>query len=306
MRLKYLISIAASTALLASCVKERGVNFVNQSTSSPNVVNFPNQTEAAALSIATAPTIYTFYVEAASSDNSKPATTVTIQKNTTLVTAAGHEILPDSTYQLLSTTSTVDPTTGLAPFKLQVSTSKFDLTQPHDYAVGFSIASTTNGIIAINKQTDVITVGVKNKYDGVYQLKVSTTGWAAYGIADGATLSTYPAEAQLVTAGVNTVTLNIPLGLGNLQPALTSGGGATGFGATTPLYTFDNSTNKLVSVVNSTPDDGRGRKLTINAAATGTNYFDPATHNIYMNYTMMQNGRPNQVIVENFIYLRSR
>ena len=117
MRLKYMFTVLSIGLFLAGCVKERGNNFVNQSSPSSTTVGFPNQTETAALNIQTAPTIYTFYVETNAGDNnSKSAVTVTITKNASIVAAGGYEFQPDSAYQLVNTTATADPSTGLAAF----------------------------------------------------------------------------------------------------------------------------------------------------------------------------------------------
>jgi hypothetical protein len=317
MRFIKLISLfALSVSLMVSCVKSKNINFVDQSSPSPNIVDFPNQKESAALDIVTTPTIYTFYVEASSQDNNLPSTTVTIQKDVQLVTstkidpndtsasAPKFEFLPDSAYQLVSTTSTVDPVTHQAPFQLKVNTTKIDLA--HTFAVGYTIASTSSGIpIATNKKSDLIAVGAKNKYDGVYTLYINTIGWGAYGIADNQP-GTYNSDIEIITAGINSVTQNAVKRGDFLQPALTSTGGATAFGATTPLYTFDNSTNIMTSVVNTTPNDGRNRQLAINPtppAATPTwNTFVPATHNLYLAYLMTQTGRPTQYIYETLTY----
>jgi hypothetical protein len=316
--IKTLSFFALIAALLASCIKSKDINFVSQSTPTKNIVDFPNQFESAALDIVSTPTTYTFYVEASSQDNNLPATTVTIQKDVALVTNTNtdpndpsspmYEFLPDSAYQLVNTTATVDPVTHQAPFQLKVNTTKIDL--GHVFAVGYTIQSTTGGVeIATNKKSNVIAVGAKNKYDGIYGLNINTIGWGAYGIADNQP-GDYPFDTEIITAGPNTNSLNIKLGLGNLQPALTSGGGATGFGATTPLYTFDNATNKLTSVVNTTPNDGRNRQLAINptppAHTPAWNTFDPATHNIYMAYLMTQTGRPTQYIYQILTYKHAR
>ncbi|HET9826496.1 MAG TPA: DUF1735 domain-containing protein, partial [Chitinophagaceae bacterium] len=235
MRFIKLISLFALPGLLlVSCVKSKNINFVSSNSPSPNIVDFPNQSEAAALDIVATPTIYTFYVEASSQDNKLPATTVTIAKDVQLVestpidpndpSSPTFEFLPDSAYTLLNNTATVDPVTHQAAFQLQVNTTKIDLA--HVYAVGFTIASATGGVaIASNKKSDVIAIGAKNKYDGLYSLYINTIGWGAYGIADNQP-GTYPFDVEIITAGPNTFIQNIPQGLGTLQPALTASGGA--------------------------------------------------------------------------------
>jgi hypothetical protein len=306
--IKFTTVFAGAALLLASCIKERGVNFTNQGSPSPNIVTFPNQQEIVSLDISPTPTIYTFYADLNSSNGSYPATTVTIAKNPTLVAANGFDFLPDSAYSLVSTTSTVDPVTHLAPFQLRINTTKIDLSKT--FAVGYTITSTSGGsIVASNKNTTLIPIGAKNRYDGVYQLKMKLTGWAAYGIDDGAT-GIYPLDIYVKTAGANTVTIQAPDGpFDNLQPGFTGGvnsiTGYTAFGATTPKYTFDLNTNALTNVVNTTPDDGRGRTLFQNATIT-TSRFDPATKKMYLAYVMTQNGRPNQFIYDTMSYLHAR
>jgi hypothetical protein len=130
-------------------------------------------------------------------------------------------------------------------------------------------------------------------------LRIKTVGWGAYGIADNVP-GTYPKGMGLVTAGPYSVATNVAT-FGNLQPALTAAGGATGFGATTPLITFDPATNKIVSIVNTTPNDGRNRTLYLNPAVTDSRY-DPATKTVYAAYIMTQNGRPLQYIYDTLVY----
>src|SRR5258706_7791466 len=88
--------------LLEGCVKSKSINFANKKYPSPNTVDFNNQSEVAALNIVATPTIYTFYAELNSADKSYPATTVTIVKDTSIVSAAGYKYLPDSAYQLMN------------------------------------------------------------------------------------------------------------------------------------------------------------------------------------------------------------
>jgi hypothetical protein len=307
--IKSIAVFAAAAFLITGCTKNKGLNFANQISSSPNTVDFNNQTEAGALDIIATPTIYTFYAELNSSDKSFPAGNVTISKTNALVTAAGYTVLPDSVYTLLNTTATPDPVTHLAAFQLQINTTKIDLSVTSGFAVAYTITGAPSGaVIATNKNTILISIGAKNKYDGVYSLNLETDGWAAYAIADGIA-AVYPYDTYLITSGINNVTLNIPGALGALQPALGGGLGfvssVSGFGATTPKYFFDNSTNVMTNVINTTPDDGRGRVLVMDPTRTGS-HFDPATHNIYQYYTMKQTGRPDLKITQILTYLHSR
>ena len=82
-------------------------------------------------------------------------------------------------------------------------------------------------------------------------------------------------------------------------------GGIVTFGATSPRFIFDPSTNALVNVVNTTPDDGRGRVFTIDPAVTDSRY-DPDTKTIYAAYLFKQNSRPDQHIYDTLNYVGPR
>ena len=139
-------------------------------------------------------------------------------------------------------------------------------------------------------------------------LKVKTAGWAAYGIADGVT-GTYPGDINLITVAENSVSSFSTYRGDELLPAFAGGtgtlGGPTAFGATTPLFIFDNATNKLTDVKNTIADDGRGRGLSLNSAVT-TSRYDPATKIIYAAFIMKQNGRPNQFFYDTLTYVKAR
>ena len=164
---------ALAVLLLEGCLKSKSIAFTNQTASNANTVDFNNQIESAALNISTTPTIYTFYVEANSSNKSYPAGTVTIAKTPSILTdynnanGSSYEFMPDSAYQLLNNTATIDPVTHLAAFQLKVFTTKIDLT--HAFALGYKIVSTSNGaIVAGNKNTTMLIIGAKNQWDGLY------------------------------------------------------------------------------------------------------------------------------------------
>jgi hypothetical protein len=181
-----------------------------------------------------------------------------------------------------------------------------------EWAFGFKIASVDKAgyTISGNLATGIFAFGIKNKYDGDYRMRIKTVGWSAYAIADNLP-GTWPTNIGLVTAGSSSVTIIDYLRGDNLQPAFSAGatpsvlGAATAFGATSPMYTFDPATDKLVSVVNTTPDDGRGRFLQLNTAIT-TSRYDASTKTIYAAYIMKQNGRPDMFIYDTLTYRAPR
>ena len=160
------------------------------------------------------------------------------------------------------------------------------------YGLGFTITTAdANGIISSEKSV-VIEIGAKNQYDGRYSLDVFESGWAAYGISDGTT-NTYPGDMLLITTGAATNAVFNDYTGTFLLAGFAFPLSATQFGATTPVFTFDPVSNKLLSVTNSTPDDGRGRFLFLDPAYTNSGY-DPATKSIFAAFYMTQVGRPNQ------------
>jgi hypothetical protein len=179
----------------------------------------------------------------------------------------------------------------------------------HEYAFGYEITSIDKPgyLISGNIKKGVYSIGIKNRFDGGYSLRIRQTGWAAYGINDGLTFD-YPKvngnSIGFVTAGANSFDTELYNGFASLNPGFTPTGGATAFGATTPRFTFDNN-NKLINVQNTTPDDGRGRTLFVNPAITDSRY-DPLTKTLYAAFVMTQNGRPNQFFYDTMTFIKAR
>jgi hypothetical protein len=271
--IKTICLFTLSAILLAGCVKSKNINFASQASPSPNIVGFPNQSQAAAFNIVATPTTYTFYVEASSQDNNLPAATVTIAKDVALVTNAGFEFLPDSAYQLVNTTATVDPSTHLAAFELKINTTKIDLS--HSFAVGYTIASTTGGVeVASNKKSDIISVLAKNKWDGDYH----SNGYFYHPSSPRAINNL---AKTLSTAGANTVKMNLG-DLGNVV-----------------IVTIDDATNTITSISDDGPGPGIQPTHTLATLAAGSpptytakwagssqcnNTYDPATKTFYLRY----------------------
>jgi hypothetical protein len=181
--------------------------------------------------------------------------------------------------------------------------SKLDFSKRNGLA--FKIADAGTSPISVDLNAALIEVAAKNKYDGVYTLRVRTVGWSAYGIADDET-GTYPGDYQFISSGATTVKTFSTYRGDALLPAFTAGlAGATGFGATSPQFSFDGTTNALVSVSNLIPNDGRNRQLAINPAITDSRW-DPNTKTVYAAFIMTQNGRPPQYFYDTLTYKGSR
>jgi len=172
------------------------------------------------------------------------------------------------------------------------------------YGLGFRIVSVAQqGYVIGNLSHGMAIVLIKNKYDGKYRLTQKSVGWGAYsGFADGVSY-VWPSAMGFRTKGALTNGFENPSS-GILQPMFLVGGGTSALGATDPAFTFDAS-DKLVSVTNDAPDDGRGRQFVINPAVTDSRY-DPATKTIYMACIGSQNGRPPNYLYDTLVYIGPR
>ncbi len=286
---------------LDSCIK----NHVAQETDFSkvtNVVDLPvNGFKSIALDIKPAPEAVKVYGELGGPLLDKDVV-VTLALDPTAIddynTANGTSYVPlaDSSYTLPSLTITIPKGQRLGSLDLSIISTKVDLSVPA--ALAFKIVDAQGVALADNLKTIVYSVGVKNKYDGQYDLTIETIGWDAYGIADGVSNTE---SIGLVTASANAVTFT-----GDFQPAFTTSGGATAFGATRPILTFDPATDNLTSVIND-PNvvDSRNRQFHLNPAVTDSR-FDAATRTVYAAYIMTQNGRPDQQIYDTLNYTGPR
>ena len=322
----YFIVIALISCLgMSSCLNDKyGLN-LSDIKGAKLVEIAPNDNPAAGAAdrlyflnfdVSNTPSPYKIAVHLNSSDGSyyNQDVTVALQRDPTAIadfnTANGtsYQFLPDSTFIESGLTVTIPAGQQFGYLTLNISTVKVDpLSQ---YMVAYKIVTPPAGAgISDTRKAAQFVLSVKNKYDGIYALQINTIGWAAYGISSGVSRQ-YPLDASgngigLITAGANAVTFfNYYRGDG-LQPAFTAGGGPTAFGATSPKLVFDATTNALTAVVNTTPDDGRGRTFLINPAVTDSR-FDAATKTVYAAYIMTQNGRPNQFIYDTLSYIRPR
>ncbi|MEO7767801.1 MAG: DUF1735 domain-containing protein [Ferruginibacter sp.] len=299
---KQIGSMVAAFVLVASlnsCIKDRnalGTDF----TKIVNVVDLPvNGFKAIALEIKPNPETVKIYVELGGPLPGKDVM-VTLALDTAAITA--YNTANGTSYVPLATSSYTLPTPLIVTIKngerlgsidLGIISTKVDLSVAS--ALAFKIIDAQGVAIANNLKSILYSVGVKNKYDGQYSLKIKTVGWDAYGIADGVTFTL--ASIGLVTASGNTVTFS-----GDFQPAFTTAGAQTAFGATRPILAFDLVSDKLLSVTNDPGVvDSRNRQFHINAAVTDSRY-DAATKTVYAAYIMTQNGRPDQQIYDTLSY----
>jgi len=325
--MKRILIIAASaltlSVLVSSCLKDKGFEDGEYGTdvkeikgvafplapSSPVIKSINSQTTTQDFQV---PNITLEQEGAAASD-----VTVTVTLNNALVADAmaadptlNLTVLPADAYTI-STTSIVIPAGQKFSDALKLNIPNSSSLDPTlTFAVGFSITAVSSGYtIAANQKDIVVGFSIKNKYDGVYNLRFRTTGWGAYGIADDAPSEEYATEVDMETSGANSNRLFNNYFGDYILPGFTGGAGNvagyTAFGATSPEFVFDLNTNALIDVRNTALPDARNRTLAINPAVTDSRY-DPATKTIYASFLMGQTGRPNQVFYDTLTFVSER
>jgi hypothetical protein len=208
-------------------------------------------------------------------------------------------IPPPDTYTL-DTVTTIVKGTRQVTITVHVNVAPADYDYSASYALPLTIKSASYGVISSNFGTAIYSFIARNKYDGSYSFRERLVGWGVFGIDDGGTYN-WPYNVGFATSGQSSnTTFDGNVGYGALQLGFTSTGGATGFGAATPQFTFNPATDALVSVVNLTPDS-RNRAFALNPAVTDSRY-DASTGTIYAAYIMTQNARPPQYIYDTLVY----
>jgi hypothetical protein len=240
--------------------------------------------------------------------------TVTLVQNPTLVTdyntahGTTYTLLPTAIYSIPSTLTIKIPK-GSREGYVTLKAKPSDIAAGN-YALGFSISSisSTNYRISGNFKNVVVALGVKNRYDGVYNLRFKMLDWnTAYTISNQ--ITDWPAATiEMRTTSANTVNMFSALHGDYIHVAATSAGGLTGFGSTNPRFVFDLNTNKLIGVSNAFPNPSNGRTFELNTAVT-TSRWEPKAGgggDIYAAIILKQPGRPDLMIYDTLKFVRAR
>lgn len=171
------------------------------------------------------------------------------------------------------------------------------------YAFGFRIKSVSNSGYRIsgNFGNTVAVVGVRNKYDGVYEVSGSLVD-LVNGSLSSVPGNPYPFEVELVTTGATSVAMyatDIPE-YGHLIA------GPSYYGSFSPVFTFDESTNKIISVTNYWGQLSGPSKRSAEIDPTGANKYNPADKTIDAKYFMTQNGSVRTKFDDHFKYIGPR
>ena len=333
MKIIKIISAFLFVGLLGACLKSTDNNFLNGAAQGTgNAVSFVNVTsgsitssndQSIGVTLQTAPSVVTFYVQQTSSTGSYPANTVTIDttggaslinaynvKDTNNIT--GFTVLPDSACKWLNTTATIDPSTHLAAFQLQIQSTMVDINTDLDpaigYALGIKIKSCTSPSVGIasNLSTKVIIVKVRNQWDADY----TVTGYFFHPTAG----SCRPIS---MTKTMSTVSINsCSSGLADLEK---------NYGYRFQ-FSINNATNKLSAWVplngspsptdvnsgfmncdncgNNNPNypSAAGADAALYVAKTYNNTYDPAKSIFWMHFGYISSGGSGQTSYGRQIY----
>jgi hypothetical protein len=225
-----------------------------------------------------------------------------------------YELLPASHYAIEDLSITIPKGSTKGYLTITVHPTMFDLTK--SYALPLRIKTTSKGVLSAHFSAGIFPVVIKNKFDWAFETKVGQQGWGGFGLQDGGPLLTYPSPGMgFATTGPNTnQCANLAAGT-NLIPAFDAAGGATQYGAASPVWTFNLTPASVVGsheyytvtlMDNATPD-ARNRDFALDPAALATeNLFDLNTAlgdtdkgkaKIRCRFLMTQNGRPTNFYI---------
>jgi hypothetical protein len=251
-----LLLIAALSFAFTSCLKDKVFeNFeygINDPDTQPPGVGFPRGSAAkysVGINLTPAPQAITgaVFVNLESGSPAPADIQVTLTDNTTALlnaynAANGTSILPLPTSQYTLPLTLIIPA-GARNAEVPITVSNADLLDPNkSYAVGVTISAVSgNYIIAQNLKNLLIEIGLKNKYDGVYNLK---------GIHNR-TPYTFPFETtvEMWTTGPNSVAMYWPAGGDFGQPIGIGPGSVNWYGnAVSPNFHFNPATDLCTNV----------------------------------------------------------
>lgn len=220
---------------------------------------------------------------------------VTLVLNPTLLTdynaANGTNYTPAPTgiYTILNANNVVTIPAGSRVGYLKIKFKPVDFLG-HEYAFGYSIGSIDKQgyLISGNLQNGIAAIGIKNKYDGRYELR-------GFHNRPGLDLP-YDETVDMITSAQDKVYMYW-VGQGPYHPL---NAGTTAYGSFTVEFQFNTTTNALIGINNlATPGSP---VFTIGPATTSR--FDPATKTIYAQY--YYNGNLQRVFTDTLFYISPR
>lgn len=216
-----------------------------------------------------------------------------------------YEALPTRLYAVDTYDVTIPKGAKDAVLNVKIYPPRFTATDfTKSYALGIQIQTATGGKISGNYAEGIYAVSIKNKYDGVYEI---TGTYQDY--VNAAFKGIYPQTANLVTLTGNTTEINYTTFNNGSSPHsyyFNAGGSNSYFGNWSPIFTFDNATNKVTAVTNyyGQGSNSSGRYGEIDN--TANNYYDPATKTIHVTYYLVQPSGRRGKFTEIYTFKKTR
>lgn len=205
-----------------------------------------------------------------------------------------YAVVPATVFGLNETEFTLTATERSKPVTIRLRPS--DIADGQN-AIGISIAEVEGGEVSRIAGGLVISIAVKNKYDGVYHIKghFTRTDVPAY-------TGPFETEIEMITTGPNSVAMYWPLAGGYFQP-FTNNGNLTAFTNVAPEVFF-NSSDEVESINNYTGDPAVGPFMTPYPGADSRyENGDPAV--IYLKY-YYNNDPTNRIFADTLTYIGPR
>lgn len=161
--------------------------------------------------------------------------------DTAAVVAAGAKFLPANSYTAVPLEYDVSAN-GTVPVLLTLNRSNLNVDTV--FGIGFKIVDVSSGGVAGDAKSIVIKIDLRNRWDGVYHVTGTFTDVAS------PTLTFTQFDVRLVTAGPTSVVM-VPKDLGIPGYLILSGTSLSYYGSFGPVFNFNPTTNKIISVINS-------------------------------------------------------
>ncbi len=229
--------------------------------------------------------------------------TVRIVPNATLVAdyntanSTSYTVPPVAAFALQGNVIVIPKSTGVAKLKVKLNPT---LIAAGQYAVGYSIAEISQGEISKVKRNVLVSIAVKNKYDGVYAVK-------GYAFLGANTVAPYlfnagcSFEIWATSTGPNSIGLDAQPLFRGTPPTTTYG-----FGNVMPEFVFDLATDKVTAVRPSPFISSTLTPIALNFPY-GLPYdsrYDPVTKSIYVKFGV--NNNPAWFITDTLVYCGPR
>jgi len=264
-----LIAIAPVAVLFASCLKaHNSTDLINDNGTVATVIADVGTTGGSTvIAVNALPATEAVDLLTLKAFDPKGSTSGTVHVKINVGNASGYDAFPASGYSLPLEYDVPIGNTGLT-IPITLNKTSLDLTK--NYGLEISIASVSKGVIGENDKTMVVSFLIKNQWDGKYTCTFTNYHPTSNPGYTGATTN-----VEMHTSGPNSVKIYMPL-FGDYYCPAVLGGALTAFGAQSPEYTINTTTN-AVTVQNVYPG-----AVTFYAMATGFNSrWDPATKTFY-------------------------